>query len=332
MGQPVTVYRWDDPGAPQLSSRTPSEIIDILTKCLVDGYGTKAPLGWTRPFYNASTQAVAFRNNVSDGGSGGYVKFFSDNGSNSAGALMRITHAVSMTAINELFHQGYTQAFELRAGIDRWALIGTSTSVYFFVSRDVPMSTPTSGINQTMFFGDYYPAISSDVSRCISIVSPSLNNDTGYGWSRTLDWLSSNGNFNGINCLLIFDADGYAQNRSYGLSVIYPTDSTSSAIFNDVPAQSQITYPVFIKMIGESGVTTGTDRMGTALFNSSLSPTYRGVLPGLVQMIYAGWRSYSWPTLIDVHGCQHWLLRNPSNGPCMFAIKLDEWINPYVPV
>ena len=77
MPQAVTTYRWDDAGAPQLTGRTPAEIIDVIYKCAVTGYGEKSPLGWTRPFYDAANQAAAFRNNVAAGGSGGYVKISS---------------------------------------------------------------------------------------------------------------------------------------------------------------------------------------------------------------------------------------------------------------
>lgn len=44
MPAPV-VYRWDDPGAPVLSG-TAGALVDVLDKCLVQGYGSKAPAGW----------------------------------------------------------------------------------------------------------------------------------------------------------------------------------------------------------------------------------------------------------------------------------------------
>lgn len=45
MALPVTMYRWDDPGAPQLS-QTQGSAVDVIKKCLIDGYGTKEPAGW----------------------------------------------------------------------------------------------------------------------------------------------------------------------------------------------------------------------------------------------------------------------------------------------
>lgn len=329
MPQPVTVYRWDDPGAPQLSSRTPSEIIDILTKCLVDGYGAKAPLGWTRPFYDASTQAVAFRNNVADGGSGGYVKIFSNNGSNSAGALMRITHAVSMTDINDLFNQGYTHAFQSQTNMLQWALIGTSAAFYFFITRASIMASGTF-YNLALFAGDIFTLLPSDAGRFISVVTTIRTDATGVSWSETLDYLAMANSFNGNSCLKIYDADGFSQFYQYGFSCVYPSSSNSAAVFDHTPHFSQVTYPVFIKMNGQSAATTGTDRFGTVFFNSTVAPVYRGVLPGMVQLMYAGWRTENWPHIIKIGDDDHWLMKNSGSGAASFAIKLGEWINPYV--
>ena len=47
MASPVTIYRWDDVGAPQIVDGKPSEYMNMLKKCLVEGYGSKASLGWT---------------------------------------------------------------------------------------------------------------------------------------------------------------------------------------------------------------------------------------------------------------------------------------------
>lgn len=81
MGLPVTVYRWDDDGAPQITNRTPSEMVDVLKKVLVTGYGTKASLGWNIAFEDVGTQKIAFRNNTTLG-SGGYVQFWCPEGTN----------------------------------------------------------------------------------------------------------------------------------------------------------------------------------------------------------------------------------------------------------
>lgn len=56
MARTPTVYRWDDPGAPDLSALHPSNnerdlmyFHTVLKACLVTGYGAKAAAGWIMP-------------------------------------------------------------------------------------------------------------------------------------------------------------------------------------------------------------------------------------------------------------------------------------------
>lgn len=61
MSAPI-VYKWDDTDAPILRGINTS-FIEIVTACLIDGYGDKAaPGGWTKPFENAEKTKACFRN------------------------------------------------------------------------------------------------------------------------------------------------------------------------------------------------------------------------------------------------------------------------------
>lgn len=53
---PVRVYRSTDQGAPTLNG-TAGSLINVLSACLVDGYGGKQPAGWSKP-YSGSGVAV----------------------------------------------------------------------------------------------------------------------------------------------------------------------------------------------------------------------------------------------------------------------------------
>ena len=55
----MTVYRWDDPGAPVLSNPSAGSLIGVLDACLVNGYGTKPAAGWTKEF--SGTNLAAYR-------------------------------------------------------------------------------------------------------------------------------------------------------------------------------------------------------------------------------------------------------------------------------
>lgn len=53
----ITVYRWDDTSAPSLTHGA-GGIITVLDAVLVNGYGSKAALGWSKPFGTASNVTV----------------------------------------------------------------------------------------------------------------------------------------------------------------------------------------------------------------------------------------------------------------------------------
>lgn len=55
------LYRWDDSQAPVLVGGAARSVTDILKACLVTGYGTKAPAGWTVAFEDTGLNAVVFR-------------------------------------------------------------------------------------------------------------------------------------------------------------------------------------------------------------------------------------------------------------------------------
>lgn len=65
------IYRSTDDSAPVLSGGA-SALINLLTKCLVDGYGDKDPAGWSKPY--TGTNKAAFRNSVAAGGTGMYLR------------------------------------------------------------------------------------------------------------------------------------------------------------------------------------------------------------------------------------------------------------------
>ncbi len=55
------LYRSSDVGAPALGTTTDGSLITILRACLVDGYGSRTPSGWTMPFSDLPNALAAFR-------------------------------------------------------------------------------------------------------------------------------------------------------------------------------------------------------------------------------------------------------------------------------
>lgn len=76
------IYQSTDSGAPVLVGGV-SSLINLLDKCLVTGYGSAPPAGWTKPF--TGTDKAVFRNSVAAGGSGMYLRVV-DDGSLTGGA------------------------------------------------------------------------------------------------------------------------------------------------------------------------------------------------------------------------------------------------------
>lgn len=62
----VRFYSSSDVGAPALRGNTPGDLINLLDKCLVTGYGSKAGAGWTKPF--TGTNIAAFRQGAGSNG------------------------------------------------------------------------------------------------------------------------------------------------------------------------------------------------------------------------------------------------------------------------
>lgn len=85
------IYRSTDSGAPVLTGAV-SALINVLDKCLVEGYGDKVPAGWSKPF--TGTNKAAFRNSVAAGGTGMYLRV-DDNGSGTGGAREALLRAYS---------------------------------------------------------------------------------------------------------------------------------------------------------------------------------------------------------------------------------------------
>ncbi|MCB0244322.1 MAG: hypothetical protein KDI12_12985 [Anaerolineae bacterium] len=83
------IYKSTDTSAPVLVGGV-SSLINLLDKCLVTGYGSATPAGWTKPY--TGTDKAAFRNSVAAGGSGMYLRVV-DDGTATGGARNALCRA-----------------------------------------------------------------------------------------------------------------------------------------------------------------------------------------------------------------------------------------------
>jgi hypothetical protein len=335
MGFPVTVYRSSDAGAPSLGTGKPSEIITILKKCLVDGYGSKVSLGWTIVAENTGTRNIMFKNNVIGGGSGGCVSIKSYNGADTAGNTMWYQPCRSATSVSAMFNKGFICSMQMEYGVnmDVWTVVGTAIGFFLIIGKSVNTDGYARWVNTDealVYCGDYIPTVSGDVSRMITFsdfyIAKNVSNATV---SPTWPELFSAIRINAISpsVFRIYDTDGANSYFNYDVNCSFPTLSSESLDASD---------PVFDERINKwwiqtTGVSIGSptsayykDRNGTPRVSSGLSPYVRGSLSGLLEVELARWVSQAWPFYKTFNGDNHLALRSGVGGVSTF-INLVEW-------
>lgn len=341
MTYPVTVYRWDDAGAPSLGTATgftPNDLKAILTACLVNGYGSKAPLGWTKPFDDAN--GVVYQNKVSAGGSGGMVRFWPTNGNwsaavnSSAANYMRWQPAVEYTSSNTGNKLGQLGMFyhpELTAGQTKaWVLIGTAIGFYLFFHRYDATQTNASDdykivtnlrYQPSMYIGDIIPTLVGDAGRFTTVWSNRGLSDTSAvsyvdSFDSTAVGVLLTASSSTTNAWF-YDSDGDV--NTIGYTLFYPFNPTSGLN----TAVGTGTYdPLFIApaFLQRGGITSTT---AGVINQTGKQPTIRGVMPGLFATIYGdGGTSTYWPYTRTINGQQHWLIGNTNAN-----YQSNKWIN-----
>lgn len=338
MTYPVTVFRWDDPGAPSLGTATgviANDIKALLTACLVTGYGSKAPLGWTKEFDDAN--GVVYKNNVAGGGSGGMVRFWPTNGNWSAAVTsnaanyMRWQPAAQYTSSNAGSNVGQLGMFyhcETTATAKAWVLIGTAIGFYLFFHRYDASQTNSNDeykiVNTTryvpsMYIGDIIPTLVGDAGRFTTVWSiRALNDTTAVSYSDTLDsigqlltasptrthaWLyDTDGDINVESCTLCYPFHMYS-----GLNTAVPAGNFDPLFLAPAFLQRGAIYSSTAGVINQTGK----------------QPTIRGIMPGLFASVLGdGGTSTYWPYTRTINGQQHYLI-----GTTQGNYQSNKWIN-----
>jgi hypothetical protein len=137
----LTVFKSTDPSAPVLSG-TVGSLVALLDACLVNGYGSKAALGWGRPF--SATNSAVYR---AASGNQHYLQV-ADNGTDTNGA--RMANGIgfeTMSAYNTgtgLFPTAaqlangnfWLKSQTLDAVARAWTLIGDAKTFYLFANAN----------------------------------------------------------------------------------------------------------------------------------------------------------------------------------------------------
>lgn len=306
MGLPVTVYRHTDVGAPQLTNGTPSEWINILKKVLVEGYGSKSPLGWTLEFENAAVYSAAFRNSITDGGSGGYVKFYSIDGSNVASKTIVMKCALSMTSIDTFVKPLWTRGLLSASSTKGWEIIGTSRGFYLILHYTANLLNGLQGYGfdtQVYFIGDIESSVVNDAGRFTIVMSNATAGDTTAGDGITM--------YNSALAAQLYNSDGSNSNTMYSF--------TKSNLYKNSVAPNGDA-----ELLGINHIMSPTPIIGALTQNTSVeSPVGRGHVPGLYTSSFAGYRTVNWPKEITQSGIV-WVLLRSYNSPQQW-IKTGTW-------
>lgn len=311
MGLPVTVYRSDDAGAPLLDGR-PSSFIAVLKACLVDGYGAKPALGWTVPFEDTATQKAVFRNSTTEG-SGGFVSIASKSGANNINDDVYLRAASAMSSIDSSTHPGLQRAIRLNTFESQWVLIGTSAGFYIQTidERHSATNNRIGSYSQCTFIGDIHSFFLNDAGRFTIINGSNNSDDTTASYTDSLGTLSTN-----HSCNILYDMDGF---NNYKLYQFNYSPSYIAVDGYGVPEEQGLDVLMYPLMLTAGTSQTSTDRNGTPYFRSTVTPYYRGMLPGFLVASTNGYYDIPWGINRNVAGVNHFGVVNPSG--------IQMWIN-----
>ncbi len=194
---PVTVYRYDDVGAPTLSTPSAGSLISVLDACLVNGYGTKAPAGWTKPF--SGTNLAAYRQgggsrfylHINDGTGTGKVRAVGYESMTDVSPGVNAFPTVAQMSTGIQITLSYTAAAETRA----WMVFADEKRFYLWTGYNLLATSALSvmaadGLGQSMFFfGDIVSFKPSD-AYCCQIIGPRLTDQSGeeFAGSSTINY------------------------------------------------------------------------------------------------------------------------------------------------
>lgn len=331
MTRPVRVIRWDNIGAPQRSPADAASIVEILKKCLVEGFGDTEPLGWTLEYEDAPNAVAVFRNSPVNG-SGGYARIRPYNVPTNAYIITQSAMSATGTSSADLFNPGYINSIPTEAILTRWVLIGDDVSFYFMLhhaSQDFGLAAP----GLCMFFGDITTAVPTDVSKfiCTGVNNGSTSSVLGVNGSPIFFGpLSYSGQRNSVlNSSLSGDnqrgrigfpasVSGISGYVNYSLYIAGETTESqpNGTITNTTFPAGATLQPVAVKR--EDALTAAT------MFDADI-PYIRGYMPGLMSPIFRTHYSAVWPVVQEIGGKNYFGIPIASSSANYGGIRV--WIN-----
>ena len=149
---PVTVYRWDDANAPVLDKKA-NCVASIFKACLVTGYGSKQPAGWSMPYEDMATNVKVLKPPVS-AEKDYLMRLSADNG-----RAITVQMYANMSNINtgKLLLQ-LASPYRYNGGnyaTGKWVMIASSLGFWFFTeTQDYDRANPAEKQGSYLYIGD----------------------------------------------------------------------------------------------------------------------------------------------------------------------------------
>ncbi|MFB2800467.1 hypothetical protein [Shewanella seohaensis] len=315
MGLPVTVYRWDDVGAPNISTMFRSNVLNVIKKCLVEGYGSTAPLGWA---IEAETpgESIVFSNADRTG----FARISSS--VTTTYAPMNILTSSEFTPPSTMSKFGYSKTIQPGSNENAWILIGTSKGFYFQTWRIGANnnSRETSLLNgQCVWIGEIDSFFAPDPFAMTSVCNNVNTNDSSATKNESIG-----ASDNGWWANRFYDLDNTGQYADYkighGFVGTVGTDWQKNA---GTPESTGVPIMLQDVIIRGGGNPYDLDYYNKTLANSLTRPFVRGKLPGLYRLSCCLFSDQPWPTIYNANGVDYYCV--PSEYGVTTMIKLDSW-------
>lgn len=318
MTQAVTVYRWDDPGAPQLTGIKPSEFLTVFKKCLVEGYGEKPAAGWSIVEESAPTDSprLVVKNDESNGGSGGFSIFYCSNDNDDQKVYLRS----GQNAIDSDTYENANGYFAFNGDYGtgtrlptNWILLATATAFHFFsFSTDLASRNDLGTVYMPyLFTGDFISNYPNDPATYISMCGKQNNSTTT--WTNTIAYQLSQG---ARDIFKVYPLDGGQT----------PADASLTSIFGSrFHSRTDRNSEVNITMLSPIYICLGAGDFYNSYTQSDSQPFIRGRIPGFFVADKAGFLSSEMPVIRRLNNQEHYLLPSSNSDTNAVWINMEEW-------
>jgi hypothetical protein len=315
MALPVTMYRWDDEGAPQVVDGKPSEYMNVLKKCLVEGYGTKTGLGWSVAEEVLDPPFLALKNDINVG-SGGVIMLSAS--SDSAGQTVTVRGCQDFidksTYSKSSSYFGFSRYSTNSNLMKNWIVIGTGRAFYFFCFADGQMGSNYQATYScpAFFAGDLNSLYPNDPHTFTAFSG--IKNSTSFNWNYTLIYALGEGT--SANLLTLYSIDGESS----------ATASITNLFGNRFYVTGNRTAPANITMLSPFYASMGDGSLsGSSSYQTEVMPFCRAIIPGLFLATSPGYRNDPMPVIKDIGGKNYYLLPSANSNTGCTWICLEEW-------